>query len=473
LKLKLDQVAFHPFSQVDWSGRVFSWEGGLYRAISGERAPFYQHLLSGGILRDLIRRQLLIDTEISDLELDGYAFVLKHRTLPFVSHCYEWCGEMLKAAALAVLELEKELLKHGLTLQDAHPYNVLFAGPMPVWVDLGSVVPDCPGEPWHAHEEFLAYYTRPLKIMAAGHSGIARSLLRNGGSELGVGVQQRDLEAITGITFADMIKDKATAGIKTVAREAFPSKLQALASRATRSIARSLPFGGTRETISVVDNAIQEIESIRLVQPSTIWSDGYGTNFPDFVTTTHWTIKHRSVAQILVAKKPGSVLDIGSNRGWYSQLTARNGAQVVSVDRNESWVTKLFFDAVTSQLPILPLVADFRTLNPMMAWAAAPGIAYADRLRCDMVLALALVHVLVFEQHLNFDLIVRGLSAFATKCLAVEFFDRDDRYVREQLGDQFSWYNFENFLTALRREFREVTKFDSDEQHRWVLLCER
>ena len=80
---------------------MFSWEGGLYRAISGERAPFYQHLLSGGILRDLIRRQLLIDTEISDLELDGYAFVLKHRTVPFVSDCYEWCGEMPKVISTA------------------------------------------------------------------------------------------------------------------------------------------------------------------------------------------------------------------------------------------------------------------------------------------------------------------------------------------------------------------------------------
>src|SRR5712692_4244807 len=168
MKLEADEVVFHPFSFGDWSGRVFSWDGGLYRAISGERAPFYERLLSQGTLRDLMRRQLLVDTEITDLELDGYALVLKHRTIPFVSHCYEWCGEMLKAAALSVLELERELLKHGLTLQDAHPYNVLFDGPTPVWVDLGSLVPVCHGEPWQAYEEFPAYFTRPLKIMAAG-----------------------------------------------------------------------------------------------------------------------------------------------------------------------------------------------------------------------------------------------------------------------------------------------------------------
>jgi SAM-dependent methyltransferase len=235
----------------------------------------------------------------------------------------------------------------------------------------------------------------------------------------------------------------------------------------------SKPSRGTKEPISSIDNAIEEIESIRLFQPSVMRSNGYDPDFPDFVTTTGWTEKHRAVAQILSVKKPISVLDIGSKRGWYSQLAARHGAQVVSVDRDELSVTKLFFDAVAGQLPILPLVADFRSLNPMMAWAAAPGVAYVDRLRCDMVLALALVHHLVFEQHLTFDLIARGLSAFARECLAVEFIGREDGYVRERLSDGFSWYTLENFLTALRREFREVTKFPSDEEHRWVLLCDR
>jgi SAM-dependent methyltransferase len=472
MKLEADQVVFHPFSYGDWSGRVFTWEGGLYRAISRERAPFYEHLLSEGILHDLMRRQLIVDTEIADLELDGYALVLKHRTVPFASRCYEWCGEMLKAAALSVLELERGLLRCGLTLQDAHPYNILFAGPMPVWVDLGSLVPAYRGEPWHAYEEFLAYYTRPLKIMAAGHADIARCLLRCLLRKEDSGIQERDVEAITGTAFAGMIRTAKTKA-KAVASKAVPSMLRPFASRAIRSIPRSQPFRGSKDPNSSIDNAIQEIQSIRLVQPATKWSDCYGTDFPDFATTTDWTKKHRSVAQILSAKKPGSVLDIGSNRGWYSQLAARNGAQVVSVDFDEPSVTKLFFDAVKGKLPILPLVADFRSLNPMLAWAAAPGMAYVDRLRCDMVLALALVHHLVFDQHLNFDLITRGLSAFARKGLIVEFIGPEDRYVRERLSDRFSWYNVENFSTALRRDFREVKKFPSNEEHRWVLLCER
>jgi SAM-dependent methyltransferase len=461
MKLAQDQVVFHPFSYGDWTGRVFWWQGGIYRAISSERAPFYERLLSEGVLHDLMRRQLLIDTEIAALEIDGYALVLKHRTIPFVSHCYEWCGEMLKAAALSVLELERELLKHGLTLQDAHPYNVLFDGPTPTWVDLGSVVPMSPGEPWHAYEELLAFYTRPLKIMAAGHAHIARCLLRDAES----GIRQRDLEAITGNCLA-----RARAGVKAFAGKAVPTKLRPFVRRPVRSLSQPPPLTEKKRLTTSIEGAMREIESIRLVDPA---SNAGGGDRYDSATATNCTTRQRRVAQILSAKAPRSVLDIGSNGGWYSQLSARTGARVVSVDRNETLVTKVFFDAVRGQLPILPLVADFRNLNPMMAWAAAPGQAYVDRLRCDMVLALSLVHHLVFDQSLNFELITRGLSAFARQCLAVEFIGRDDRYVRERLSHRFSWYSLDNFLTALKREFRAVKQISSNDEDRWVLLCER
>lgn len=470
MKLNTSQVTFHPFSYGDWSGRVFSWEGGIYRAISSERAPFYEHLFSDGIFHDLMCRQLLVASEITDLELDGYALVLKHHTVPFASRCYEWCGEMLKAAALSVLKLERELLKYGLTLQDAHPYNVLFDGPMPIWVDLGSLVPACHGEPWHAYEEFLAYYTRPLKIMATGRGDIARCLLRCLLRPEDSGIQQRDVDAITGTAFTELIKIAKTRA-KTAAKKIIPSMLRPLARHALRSVPRPPLFREMKEPTSTVDNAIHEVENIRLICPTA--RPNLYEDFPDFISTADWTEKHRSVVQILSTKKPGSVLDIGSGHGWYSQFAARNDAQIISVDFDELSVTNLFFDAVERKLPILPLVQDFRSLNPMMAWAAAPGVTPVDRFRCDMVLALALVHHLVFEQHLNFDLIVRGLSAFAQKHLVIEFIDCEDQYVRERLNGRFSWYNLENFLTAIRQEFHEVKKFPSNEEHRWVFLCEK
>jgi hypothetical protein len=470
LRLNPDKVVFHPLSYVDSYERVFWFEGNIYRAVTGERVALYEQLLSDGVIQDLARRKLLIDTEATDLELDGFTLVLKHRTVPFVSYCYEWCGEMLKAAALFVLRLEEELQTYGLTLQDCHPWNVLFVGPTPVWVDLNALSPVRRGQPWACHEAFSAYFIRPLKIMAAGHERIARCLLQDG--RLG-GVQQCEAEAIVGSLSAKMIRS-ANLGATSLAKKIIPSRLRPSVRRVVQDLARPALSPSAWEPMSSVEKVAREIEKIRLVQPSTGWSSyDNSKGFPDFALTADWTDKHRSILQILAAKRPGSVLDIGSNRGWYSQLAARNGAQVVSVDRDEPSVTKLFFDVVKDHLPILPLVMEFNTLNPATVSNYPPGIAPAARLRCDMVLALALTHHLVFTHDLKFEQIVHGLSEVARKWLVVEFVGREDRHMIDSMDNWHHWYTLDNFLIALRQKFRSVEIFPSDDEHRRILLCER
>src|SRR6516162_3445778 len=470
MKLDPDQVGFHPLSGFDPAGRLFWWEGNLYRAISAERAAFYEHLLREGIVRDLVRRNLIIDTELTDLKLDGYSLVLKHRAVPFVSYCYEWCGEMLKAAALHVLRLQRELLANGLTVeQDAHPWNVLFIGPSPFWVDICALTPAGCGVQWD--DMFAAYFSRPLKIMASGHERIARCLLR----EHFYGIEQREVEAIAGNAFVKGIRNTRTRA-KAIAKKIIPSPLRPLAHGALQHLQILARPEAGQEPISRVEKAARQIENIRLLQPHSAWSTyDASIGFPDFSSTVRWTEKHRSILQILTAKKPASVLDIGSNRGWYSQLAARCGAQVVSIDSDEPSVTKLFVDVEKSGLSILPLVVDFHMLNPSVTWNGSPEFPAAERFCCDMVFALALVHHLVFMQHMKFDRIVTGLSAVARRWLVVEFVAREDGFQEWMAcsNKELSWYNLNDFSTALSKKFRSITEFPSNKEHRRLLLCQR
>jgi SAM-dependent methyltransferase len=464
--MKLDncEVAFHPLSEgADGTGRVFWWEGELYRAISNDHAAFYQHLLSDGILHSLARRNLVIDTEPTNLELDGYPLVLKQRTVPFVSYYYEWCGEMLKAAALSVLELEKELENNGLALVDPNPWNILFAGTTPLWVDLGSIRPARFGDPQRAYEDFSAFYTRPLRIMAAGFEHVARCLLRDGFR----GVDQREVAALTEIDSAKMIQ-AAKQGAKSVARRVVPSTLRPFVRRAAHH--RPKP---ACDAMGTIERAAHDLDKINLVQRPTSWSGYYlDSEFPDFISTVGWTEKMHSILRILSAKKPASVLDLGSNRGWYSQLAARNGAHVVTLDSDETSVTNLYFDAVREQLSILPLVGDFCHLSPTMA---GRGVAPAERLRCDMVMALAIVHHLVRSLSLPFEVIIRDIAALTGKWLVIEFVGREDIHNRDAIKAHwyFSRYTLDNFLVALKREFHKIDIFPSDAEHRRILLCER
>jgi SAM-dependent methyltransferase len=472
MKVDNSEVVFHLLSGADPHSRVFWWKGGLYRAIHGDQVPFYEHLLSAGIIRNLVRRKLLVDTEATDLELDGYGLVLKQQIVPFVSYCYEWCGEMLKAAALLALELETELLNHGAALWDLRPHNVLFVGTTPIWIDLGALGPVSDLERWDSFEMFSAYFTRPLKIMAAGHSRIARCLLRDGYG----GVHQREVQAITETASAGVVraaKTTATAGAKKI----IPLPLRPYVRRTVQRLARSTTCLEAHRKSSVT-GAVREIEKIRLVQASSECLGGHDdAGFPDFTLTANWTEKRRSILRVLLAKKPGSVLDTGSDRGWYSQLAARNGAQVVCADFDEAAVAKLYSNAVAAKLPIMPLIIDFRNTGPQTAMTNAPGLAPAERLRCDMVLALApIYHLAVTAPH--WHLVVRALSDFARKWLVIEFIGRDDPHMKELSDDPrgivaSSCYSLDTLLALLNKEFAKIDLLPSENEHRRILLCER
>src|SRR5881296_2050967 len=108
------ELRFHPHSFADPDGRLFWWNGELYRAISHEKTPFFVQLFRNGTIPELAERGFLIRSDRTALTLEGYGMVLRHRSVPFVSYPHEWCAAMFKDAAAAYLDLLEELLKRGL-----------------------------------------------------------------------------------------------------------------------------------------------------------------------------------------------------------------------------------------------------------------------------------------------------------------------------------------------------------------------
>src|SRR5262245_52307033 len=154
----------------------------------------------------MIRDGLLIDTEITNLNLQGYEVVLKHRRLPFVSYPYEWCFTALKDAALLVLNVQERLEMKGLSLQDAHPWNVVFDGCRPYYVDLGSIERARALDSWGAYDEFCRFFLNPLVLMANGHGRIARLLFHDSHD----GVQNADVLALLRTSVPAALKNQVT-----------------------------------------------------------------------------------------------------------------------------------------------------------------------------------------------------------------------------------------------------------------------
>jgi hypothetical protein len=465
-----DEVKFHPHSFADPDGRLFWWRGGLYRGLRSEWATFFRKLLQQGIIQRLIERGLLVETEATELTLDGYAIVVRHRPLPFASYPEEWCPAMLKDAALAMIELLTELACFDLTLKDSHPWNLLFDGCRRVYVDLTSIVSLKEAGTWPGHDEFRRFFLYPLILMAHEQDRIARRLLPEYG-----GVSKSDLLRLTQSVLLPEPLSSIMDRLRSLTREDLPqacNKLIKLGSRWSASGLNSEVEGRT-SLLALLKKTKREIKGIPLPSLSAAALDSDHHSTPLLSPDESWTAKQRALHKILRELRPDSVLDIGSNTGWYSKLAALLGSHVVAFDNDLERVTQLYHHARDERLPILPLMMDFVDPTPARGLLSHWAIAATERFQCDMVMALGLVHEIVFKRSLNFEQIVEGLALFSKRWLVVEFVPPEDPDVRQWGLRTFSWYTLDNFICKLKTRFRTVNIVPSHPEPRVLLMCEK
>jgi SAM-dependent methyltransferase len=480
-----EAVRFHPLSRGDPHGRIFEWEENLYRGIPSSSAPLYRRLFAEGTVQRLVDSGALIQTEPTPFSLEGFELVLRHRRVPFVSYAYEWSGSMLKDAALRVLDLNLALAEHGLATQDAHPANILFDGCRPVFVDLGSIIAIEPQAPWPAYDEFCRFYLYPLYLMAHGHGRIARWLLHDTeqgvlGSDFfnGLGSVVPSHRS-AGRVLAYHVRERLKRWYPQLAARVPPRLRQPLkrtlasvkesAWNAQRAVSSRLP------RVAMLQKLRAEIEAIRLPALKSAWVDYYQGSFPPFTPDPSWGAKRQAVWSVLDRIRPQSVLDIGSNQGWYAELALRVGSQVVACDTDEASIAALYERGRAHHLPLLPLLLDVRYPSPGSGLANESFAPATQRLRCDVVLALALVHHLVFKQNvILFDRLLRGLEVFSKEWLLIEFVSKDDPYVaHDWSSERHGWYSMDGFLNVLALFFKEIERLPSDSPSRTLFLCRK
>lgn len=425
-------VSFHPHSFADNAGRLFSWDGQLLRGISYEQTAFFGKLFRERAVQHLIDLGLLIDSRQTDLTFEGYGSVVSHRSIPFISYPTEWCAAMLKDAALVVIDLAAELARQGLTLKDAHPWNVLFEASRPVYVDLTSITPQDADPSWRAYDEFCRFCYYPLILMSHGHERIARSLLAEYH-----GVLRTELVALV--------------------RGSGPSRfiLSKLLRRGIRSVHSLL---GRESASDLLSQTRRDLQEIRLPSYEESHRRRRGQSLRSTSNESEWKPRSLALRRVLTELQPEAVLDLSRGAVWTSTLPAMMGFNVVSIDADEARVSALYEIAREKNLPILPLIVDFVKPTPAVGYSNHYSIPAVERLKCDMVVALGLVNEIASEKHLNFELIAEGLSSFSKRWLVVEFEDRT---------------TLEDFIEALRKHFRSVSVISSGAHNRHLLLCEK
>ena len=428
----------------------------------------------------------------------GYEMILEHERIPFVSYPHEWSASMFQEAALLHNALYERLEEHGLTLKDWHPLNILFSGTRPVFVDFTSIIPidRLPGQShlkpahtpsmfqnrWDATSKavyemyrvmFEPYFGLPLAMMDLGHHAKAR----------------KRIYETTLNTSDDIITRREVFDHSLLHRIQYEIEERMLRfSLNERGVRKSRFFTRVRHSVARRNAALK----------GSAYSSYYEDKNEAFAATPSaaWTNKQQGVHRALTTMRPATVLDLGSNTGWFSMLAAKLGSRVVAVDLDEASIDRLFADARRENADILPLVANLvRPLPPLAAKVfpdepslsrigdGAPVVSVpGERLRCEMVMALAIVHHLALGQSHPFDDIARILGGLATKYLCVEFVDLNDQMITSDRGffpaynalpESFTWYSKENFVSALRFQFDRIEEIPSHPETRTLLLCTR
>jgi len=382
---------------------------------------------------------------------------------------------MVKDAALCVADLEIELTRIGLTLSDADPWNVLFDGCRPVYVDFSNIRPVAwdPDRSWRQlRDQLYNCFVYPLVLMSQGYGHLARLLLTN----REYGVIQSEFAALMGYRGPGSETNEAAPSFLSVATRCIPRPINSIAKKGIKlfNAALSRSYSGNYQARrDAVQQLRQELERIPMPEDfATTTTDDENSCLP-LAPSDRWTQKHHAAYKVLSDLRPSSVLDIGSGQAWYSQLAASLRSNVVALDMFYFFVARCYREAKSKNLPILPLVMNIRFPSPGYGLCNKEVAPAFQRLQCDMVLALGLVHLLVFKYYVPFEQIVETLATFARRWLLVEFISREDGEVRNLWWDWLSWYTLDQFQAVLGRYFNNITILPSHPQRRILLLCEK
>ena len=427
----------HPASFKDPSGFVFQVDRQVYRQVNQEYASEYDHLMNSGLYKHLVQKRWLIPHEEIDqnlTETPKWYKTLRPEQVSTISYPYEWCFEELKDAGLLTLQILRASLEYGMIIKDATPFNIQFHKGRAVFIDTLSFEKYDPLLPWVAYRQFCQHFLFPLyleyylkadlqKTMSTYMDGIPvdiTSKLLPLKSNLSLGVW---LHVYTQNTFRNSSKSKA----------------------------EQIRFN-KKKLINLISH-LEHIIGRFVVRKSTTWSNYYEETILD---KQYLLNKEKIFLEFCEELSVSSALDLGANEGYFTKLLAKKGIEVVSTDTDSRTIGNLYQYVKQQQVPnILPLVIDVTNPSPALGFNNAERSAFHDRVKPELVLALALIHHLVIGKNITLEMLGEYFAGIA-RYLVIEFVPREDPKVKQMLAsrkDVFSDYSIERFEDCFTRHF--------------------
>ncbi len=179
--------------------------------------------------------------------------------------------------------------------------------------------------------------------------------------------------------------------------------------------------------------------------------------------------RERSLWLALKNEQPGTLLDVGANKGLFSFMAAHQGFKVLSVDHGITMMDMIYRTIKGSgyNLPVRSAGLDMENFNDSKAW----------QYEADVVLALSLTHHLRRVSMIPWSRIAEIFGAVTKRTLITEF--KTNTTVAgagPKLDDLEADYTIDAFVEALSKHFSNVQVDDSYAQSangRIMIICRK
>jgi SAM-dependent methyltransferase len=397
------------------------------------------------------------------------ALTVEHERIWFPSYPYEWPPEMLHRAAELTLELARKLLADGIGLKDGTPYNVLFRGPEPVFIDVLSFERRDPDDPaWLPYAQFVRTFLLPLAA----------------NKFFGLSIEQVLLHRRDGLEPEEVyrwLKPLQKIGPPFLSLVSLPCWLASRHKQDDTSLYRKRRAGNLEKARFILESLLKGLDrALARLRPnagrSSTWSDYMTAN--NNYTPRAFADKEQFVREALAEFAPRRVLDVGCNTGHFSALAARAGAKVVSIDYDPVVLGDVWRAARRSGLDILPLAVNLARPSPGTGWRNSECPSFLERARgaFDGILMLAVIHHMVVTERVPLADILALAAELTTGIAIVEFIGPDDSMFRrlargrEELHTNLNEAMFE---AACRRHFEIVRSCRLEGTSRSLYLLRR
>jgi SAM-dependent methyltransferase len=464
----------------DPSGRVVIADGRAFRVVNDDSHDTITAFLATRLCAELVNTKTLIDSRVvvehdlrqQVIQLAGSAsadpMVLEHEYIGFPSYPYEWPPEMLYVAGELTLDLMERLLPEKLGLKDASPYNVLYRGSRPVFIDLLSIERRDPSDAtWLAYAQFTRTFIHPLLV----------------NKYFGVGLDQ------TFSVYRDGLEPEHVFRMSSIWQKFHPVfltsvSLPALLSRMDRGrykkIYQTRPTRSTEQASFILSRQLsgvrRKLEAAKpLASRKSSWHD-YEER--EQQRERFLPVKKAFVERALKEAKPRAVLDVGCNLGYFSFLAARAGSFVVAVDRDPVVVGSVWRRAAAEKLEVLPLVVDITWPTAGLGWRNLETRGFLDRAlgSFQCVLMLAVIHHMLVTERIPVEEILKLASELTTDRLVIEFVAPDDQMFRllTRGNDHLYKYLTRDLFESLSKRYFVIERTEQvGDSSRWLYQMRR